>query len=177
MNLAPLSRRRPVGALTSLFLSGLCASALTPAQAQSPLTTVASFSSTNGSDPSAVTFDSSGNLFGTTEEGGADSDGTVFEIAKGSTSITTLAYFNITNSLYPNAGVTFDSSGNLFGTTFGGGANGGANGNYGTVFEIAGAGSPAAVPEASTTVSFGLLLMLGLGGVVLARRKRTPSAA
>ena len=30
----------------------------------------------------------------------------------------------------------------------------------------------AAVPEASTTVSFGLLLALGLGGVVLARKKR-----
>ena len=33
--------------------------------------------------------------------------------------------------------------------------------------------APPAVPEASTTVSFGLLLMLGLGGlVVAARRKR-----
>ncbi len=31
--------------------------------------------------------------------------------------------------------------------------------------------SPAAVPEASTTVSFGLLLTLGLGGVMLARKK------
>ena len=31
--------------------------------------------------------------------------------------------------------------------------------------------APAAVPEASTTVSFGLLLVLGLGGVVLARKK------
>jgi len=32
--------------------------------------------------------------------------------------------------------------------------------------------SPAAVPEASATVSFGLLLALGLGGVVAARRKK-----
>ena len=32
--------------------------------------------------------------------------------------------------------------------------------------------SPAAVPEASTTVSFGLLLALGLGGSVLAAKKR-----
>lgn len=31
---------------------------------------------------------------------------------------------------------------------------------------------PAAVPEASTTVSLGLLLMLGVGGVLVARRKR-----
>ena len=32
---------------------------------------------------------------------------------------------------------------------------------------------PAAVPEASTTVSLGLLLMLGFGGMVMARRKKT----
>jgi hypothetical protein len=30
----------------------------------------------------------------------------------------------------------------------------------------------AAVPEASTTVSFGLLLALGLGGVVIAKKKK-----
>ena len=66
MKLAPLSRR-PVGALTYLFLSGLCASALSPAQAQAPLTTVASFTGANGANSaSSVTFDSSGNLFGTT---------------------------------------------------------------------------------------------------------------
>ena len=33
--------------------------------------------------------------------------------------------------------------------------------------------TPAAVPEASTTVSFGLLLMLGLGGAVVAAKKKT----
>ncbi len=32
-------------------------------------------------------------------------------------------------------------------------------------------GAPAAVPEASTTVSFGLLLMLGLGGIAVARKR------
>lgn len=31
---------------------------------------------------------------------------------------------------------------------------------------------PAAVPEASTTVSLGLLLMLGLGGMLIARKQR-----
>ena len=40
---------------------------------------------------------------------------------------------------------------------------------------IAGAafGSPPAVPEASTTASLGLLLALGLGGVAVARRRKT----
>ncbi len=35
---------------------------------------------------------------------------------------------------------------------------------------------PAAVPEASTTVSFGLLLALGLGGVVVAARRKKAAA-
>lgn len=46
-----------------------------------------------------------------------------------------------------------------------GGASGGLN-------ELQVFGTPAAVPEASTTVSFGLLLALGLGGVTIARKKR-----
>ena len=36
---------------------------------------------------------------------------------------------------------------------------------------------PAAVPEASTTISFGLLLLLGLGGVAVARKRRAVEAA
>ena len=36
---------------------------------------------------------------------------------------------------------------------------------------------PAAVPEASTTVSFGLLLMLGMGGLALAAKKKAGAAA
>ena len=42
-------------------------------------------------------MDSSGNLYGTTTSGGASSDGTVFELAKGSGTITTLASFNADN--------------------------------------------------------------------------------
>ena len=46
------------------------------------------------------------------------------------------------------------------------------DGNIGTL-----TASPAAVPEASTTVSLGLLLALGLGGmVVVAKRKKTASS-
>lgn len=37
--------------------------------------------------------------------------------------------------------------------------------------------TPAAVPEASTTVSFGLLLALGLGGVVIAARRKKAVAS
>ncbi len=44
-------------------------------------------------------MDSSGNLYGTADAGGAinEDDGTVFEVAKGSGTITTLASFNGTN--------------------------------------------------------------------------------
>ncbi len=50
------------------------------------------------------------------------SDGTVFELAQGSGTITTLASFNGTNGAQPEAALIMDSSGNLYGTTELGGA-------------------------------------------------------
>lgn len=38
-------------------------------------------------------------------------------------------------------------------------------------------GSPPSIPEASTTISFGLLLALGLGGIIIAKGKKTAAAA
>ncbi len=97
------------------------------------LTTLASFAGTNGSFPrAAVIMDSSGNLYGTTNAGGASNGGTVFELAHGSGAITTLASFNGTNGWNPYDALIMDSSGNLYGTTGGGGAFG-----WGTVFELA----------------------------------------
>jgi uncharacterized repeat protein (TIGR03803 family) len=104
-----------------------------------------SFSGTNlgsGSDPAAgLIFDAAGNLYGTTEYGGDLSScsgigcGTVFELsprAGGAWTETVLHSFNITNGASPLAGVIFDSSGNLYGTTAGGGGRSAA----GTVFEL-----------------------------------------
>ena len=68
-----------------------------------------------------------------TTQGGGHGYGSAFEIAKGSTVITSLASFNAIQSI-PRSGVTFDSSGDLFGRQYGG------NG-YGAVFEIAGGSS------------------------------------
>src|SRR5439155_18602152 len=76
--------------------------------------------------------DSSGNFFGTANSGGANGEGTVFELASGSSIITALASFDNSTGTFPHAGLIEDSSGNLFGTT----SNGGANG-MGTVFELA----------------------------------------
>ena len=45
------------------------------------LTTLFSFNGSNGANPYAgLTVDANGNLFGTTFNGGANNDGTVFEI-------------------------------------------------------------------------------------------------
>jgi uncharacterized repeat protein (TIGR03803 family) len=84
--------------------------------------------------------DASGNLFGTTQEGGANGRGTVFEITKtasgyASTATTLVTFCSLANCVdgaLPIAGLIIDASGNLFGTTTQNGANGGG----GTVFEI-----------------------------------------
>jgi uncharacterized repeat protein (TIGR03803 family) len=104
------------------------------AKGSGAVTVLASFNGANGSGPqAAVTLDGAGNLFGTTYGGGANGDGTVFEIAAGSGAITTLASLAGANGSFPAGAVTLDASGNLYGTTYSGGAN-----NDGTVFEIAG---------------------------------------
>jgi uncharacterized repeat protein (TIGR03803 family) len=92
----------------------------------STITPLASFNGTNGSSPFAgVTLDANGNLYGTTDVGGANSDGVVWELVKGSGTITPLASFSGTNGANPRGPVTFDANGNLIGTTENGGANGG----------------------------------------------------
>jgi uncharacterized repeat protein (TIGR03803 family) len=96
------------------------------------ITTLATFNTTNGADPAGpLLMDSSGNLYGTCRDGGANGLGTVFELAKGSSTITTLATFDGTNGSGPRSGVVMDSQGNLYGTAHDGGANG-----VGTVFEV-----------------------------------------
>jgi uncharacterized repeat protein (TIGR03803 family) len=96
------------------------------------ITTLATFNTTNGSQPDSVLIaDSAGNLYGTTSGGGANNDGTVFEVPQGGGTVTTLATFNNTNGRHPHAGLIADSAGNLYGTTIGGGPN-----SFGTVFEL-----------------------------------------
>ena len=123
------------------------------------ITTLASFNGGNGAYPNGVIEDSSGNLFGTTQ-GGGPSDapmngvfgyGTVFEVAAGSGTITTLANFNGSNGEYPYTDVVEDSSGNLFGTTFFGGAN-----NDGTVFELPTHVTVTSLADGSGTFTSGL---------------------
>jgi uncharacterized repeat protein (TIGR03803 family) len=102
------------------------------AHGSSSITTLASFNGSNGATPFAgLIMDGAGNLYGTTDAGGASGDGTVFELAHGSGSITTLASFNGGNGANPDGGVIMDAAGNFYGTTSEGGASG-----DGTVFEL-----------------------------------------
>jgi uncharacterized repeat protein (TIGR03803 family) len=97
--------------------------------------------SNDGSTPEAgLVMDASGNLYGTTTQGGLHSGGTVFKLVpaeSGSWTENILYNFgNGTDGATPVAGVTFDASGNLYGTTSAGGAHG-----YGRVFELSAANS------------------------------------
>jgi len=82
----------------------------------------------------SLVFDTAGNLYGTTQQGGPNNAGTVFELTPGTGGIwteTTLHRFNIKDGYSPWAALIFDKSGNLFGTTEYGG-----NHNNGVIFEL-----------------------------------------
>jgi uncharacterized repeat protein (TIGR03803 family) len=104
---------------------------------------------TDGVAPCAgLIMDSAGNLYGTTESGGANGlyNGTVFKISRAGTE-TILHSFgaNATDGVAPYAGLIMDSAGNLYGTTEFGGASeiggGTVSAGAGTVFKIDTAGT------------------------------------
>ncbi len=117
----------------------LCAMTGIAAPAQI-FTTLQSFDSTDGADPEAAPVQGfNGNLYGTTQQGGAHSAGTVFEITPGGTLTTLYSFCSIgvcTDGDDPVAGLVQGTSGDLYGTTPGGGIHG-----AGTVFKITASGT------------------------------------
>jgi hypothetical protein len=97
---------------------------------------------TDGSNPrSDLIFDSAGNVYGTTQDGGDSSDlcfvggcGTVFELSPsgGAWSSTTLYSFVHGQDHHPIGGLLFDHADSLYGTTY----NGAGNEMYGAVFQL-----------------------------------------
>lgn len=110
---------------------------------------------TDGATPFAgLIEDASGNLYGTTYNGGANGGGTVFKLTPGANGYTESVLYDFcsqsqgstgcTDGVNPSAGLVEDASGNLYGTTnLGGTGVPLVNGSlaYGTVFMLAPSGS------------------------------------
>ena len=87
---------------------------------------------TDGQYPRAgLIQDASGNLYGTTMQGGTKNKGTVFKVTPAGVETVLYSFGTGTDGQTPFAGLIQDASGNLYGTTFEGGTNG-----LGTVFKV-----------------------------------------
>ncbi len=89
-----------------------------------------------GSNPDYgdVVFDESGNLYGTTRNGGAHLQGAVYELTPTGRSWTEKVLYSFAGTpdgASPLSGPLLDQAGNLYGTTSAGGANG-----YGTLYQL-----------------------------------------
>jgi uncharacterized repeat protein (TIGR03803 family) len=87
-----------------------------------------------GGSAGRLIFDAAGNIYGVATVGGANGDGTVFEmsIVQGRWQLKTLyAFKDQPDGALPYGGVILDKSGNLYGTTYYAGAN-----DVGTVYKL-----------------------------------------
>ena len=103
---------------------------ITPAGVESVVHSFAG--GTDGAAPQAgLVLDATGNLYGTTANGGASGNGTVFKITPAGGESVVHSFAGGTDGVWPQAGLVLDATGNLYGTTYQGGAS-----NFGTVFRI-----------------------------------------
>jgi uncharacterized repeat protein (TIGR03803 family) len=100
-------------------------------------TVLHAFDGADGFTPQAsLIADTAGNLYGTTNDGGANGDGVVFELIRPAPGRshwkeTVLHSFSGTDGMIPAAPLMQDAAGNLYGTTAQGGASG-----LGVVYEL-----------------------------------------
>jgi uncharacterized repeat protein (TIGR03803 family) len=89
----------------------------------------------DGSIPyGALVMDSSGNLFGTTDVGGGENAGTVFEITSSNTYSVLYTFLAVNDGGNPLSGLMIDSAGNMYGTASTAGAG------FGTLFNFTSSG-------------------------------------
>jgi uncharacterized repeat protein (TIGR03803 family) len=82
-----------------------------------------------------LVMDKKGNLYGTTQQGGANRLGTVFKLNSSGVETVLHSFNGTTDGFYPYDTLILDKKGNLYGTAFYSGANQG-----GTVFEVSPSG-------------------------------------
>jgi uncharacterized repeat protein (TIGR03803 family) len=85
-----------------------------------------------------LVFDSSGNLYGTTQAGPPGSGGMVFELSPGTGDFVRFRSFSLLydDGFQPLAGVVLDSAGDVYSTTLGGGSDTRCGNGCGVVFEV-----------------------------------------
>jgi len=93
---------------------------------------------TDGGDPAtSLTFDASGNSYGTTASGGEYDLGTVFMLTPSGAETELYSFTGGGDGEDPHGGVILDSAGNLYGTTAAGGFGGFCGGEgCGVIFEL-----------------------------------------
>jgi uncharacterized repeat protein (TIGR03803 family) len=98
------------------------------------------FVGSDGEGPVArVIFDSEGNLYGTTDLGGAYSSGVVFKLAPNGSSWSETVLYSFksgSDGAYPLSDLSFDSAGNLYGTTSAGGGSSCGYSGCGSLFKL-----------------------------------------
>ncbi len=109
---------------------------------QGTLTTIYNFCSqpncTDGKEPlSGVVLGTDGNFYGTTSAGGADGDGTVFQITSNGVLTTLYSFTGADDGEFPAAQLVQGTDGEFYGST----QDGGVRRGTGTIFKITSAGS------------------------------------
>jgi len=130
--------------LVARCVIGLCLATLICATAAFAVTEKVLHSFTGSPDGDvpygALVIDASGNLFGTTLEGGSGGDGTVFELSPSGSGWTETVIHSFTGApdgAEPWGSLVFDAAGNLYGTT----QHGGTPSDGGVVFKLSPSGN------------------------------------
>jgi uncharacterized repeat protein (TIGR03803 family) len=119
--------------VTMVLIATFATIVSSPAQAQTE-TVLYSFSATNGLAPypyAGVIRDTKGNLYGTTNLGGATGNGTIYKVDKKGIATTLYSFGGAPDGANPIGALIQDASGNFYGTTYAGGTT-----NTGTVYEL-----------------------------------------